>query len=239
MNIGFLHQLIVYKGLWRISRVLFTKILILSVACIGLLPFASATAETKVAVVNISVLLENSPRSRLFSDQIKNKYLPIEQQLAQEKDALKAIEAALDNEAHTLSEEERLNRSRDFRNRSRKYNRDYEDFRDGLSNERQQALNTVRQEVMEAIDKVREQEKIDIVFNEYVSANKDVDLTPRVLAYLATLYQHQANTVTPPETTEGNHSEQTTPINPVQENSSDKPKNTSDASEKPTEESVQ
>ncbi|HHC73817.1 MAG TPA: OmpH family outer membrane protein [Thiothrix sp.] len=149
----------------------------------------TATTQRRVAVVNIAVLMENSPRSQAIADKIKSEYFPQEQLLNKEREALRLFEEQLDAESTGLSTEERLKRSRDFRSRKRKYTRDYEDFRDRLSSARQRALALVRQDVLEAVDYVRTQAGVDIVLEDYVLASEEVDLTPKVLQYLQTLYQ--------------------------------------------------
>jgi len=155
---------------------------------------ASQTAQRQVAVVNIAVLMENSPRSQAIADRIKSEYFPQEQLLNKEREALRMLEEQLDAESTRLSDEERLKRSRDFRSRKRKYTRDYEDFRDRLSNARQKALELVRQDVLEAVDHVRIEAGITIVLEDYVLASEEADLTPKVLSYLQTLYQQAAET---------------------------------------------
>jgi Skp family chaperone for outer membrane proteins len=162
----------------------------------------SQTVQRQVAVVNIAVLMENSPRSQAIADRIKSEYFPQEQLLNKEREALRMLEEQLDAESTRLSDEERLKRSRDFRSRKRKYTRDYEDFRDRLSNARQKALELVRQDVLEAVDHVRTEAGIAIVLEDYVLASEDADLTPKVLSYLQALYQQTADTTVPNESTE-------------------------------------
>lgn len=162
----------------------------------------SQTVQRQVAVVNIAVLMENSPRSQAIADRIKSEYFPQEQLLNKEREALRMLEEQLDAESTRLGDEERLKRSRDFRSRKRKYTRDYEDFRDRLSNARQKALELVRQDVLEAVDHVRTEAGIAIVLEDYVLASEDADLTPKVLSYLQALYQQTADTTVPNESTE-------------------------------------
>lgn len=157
----------------------------------------TAAIQRQVAVVNIAVLMENSPRSQAIADRIKGEYFPQEQLLNKEREALRLLEEQLDAESTGLSAEERLKRSRDFRSRKRKYTRDYEDFRDRLSSARQKALALVRQDVLEAVDHVRTKAGIDIVLEDYVLASEEVDLTPKVLQYLQTLYQQTTESAVP------------------------------------------
>ncbi len=144
---------------------------------------------TKVAVVNVAKLLELSPRAKNLSKEIREKYLPKEQALAKERKLLEQLEKQLDQEDAQLSNEERLKKSRDYRERRRQYTRAYEALRDQVSSTKQEALEIVKQEVFAAIDTVRLEKNIDIVIENYISADKKVDITPAVLQYLEKNYQ--------------------------------------------------
>jgi outer membrane protein len=148
---------------------------------------------TNVAVVNLNVLMDESPLAKQLSQQIQNDYSPREEELNHALSELRKLEEALNDNTAAFSEEERIQRSREFRDRKRKYTRDYEDFRDSLSNARQKAIELVRQEVMVAVDQVRKKEGIAVVFDNYLFASEDVDLTPKVLNYLQTLYANTPN----------------------------------------------
>ena len=150
-----------------------------------------ASTATRLAVVKVAVLLDESPRAKALAKTLKNQYLQQEQILKKEHDALKQLEASLDRNSEKLSSSERIKKSRDFRQRKRKYTRDYEMFRDQLNTERQDALVMVRQEVLDAITTVRERQKIDIVIENYISASDAVDITPDVIQYLNENYQKE------------------------------------------------
>ena len=71
-----------------------------------------------------------------------------------------------------------------MRARKRSRSRSLQDFREELRFARDAALDDVQKEVFRAIDEVRKQQNVDIVLQDYVSADKRVDLTPLVLDYL-------------------------------------------------------
>jgi Skp family chaperone for outer membrane proteins len=158
---------------------------------------APRAAATRLAVVEVSVLLAESPRAKALAKEIKNKYLQQEQLLKKEHEVLKRLESSLDRDSDRLSNVERIKQSRDFRKRKRQYTRDYETFRDQLNTARQEALITVRQEVLDAIDSVREKQQIDIVIENYISASDTVDITPDVIDYLNENYQKEQRVVLP------------------------------------------
>ena len=158
---------------------------------------ALPTVATRIAVVKVAVLLGESPRAKALAKSIKDQYLQQEQVLKQEHEVLKQLEASLDRNSDQLSNSDLIKKSRDFRQRKRKYTRDYEVFRDQLNTERQDALVTVREEVLDAISAVREAQKIDIVIENYISASNQVDITRDVIQYLNDNYQKEQTTAAP------------------------------------------
>ncbi len=153
----------------------------------------SFKVATRLAVVKVSVLLDQSPRAKALAKSIKKRYLEREQILKREHEDLKKLEAQLDRRADKLSNADRIKNSREFRTRKRQYTRDYELFRDQLNSERQEALIRVRQEVLDAITAVRKQYDIDIVIENYISADTTVDITADVIQYLEKHYQQEQN----------------------------------------------
>lgn len=149
---------------------------------------------TRLAVVQVAVLLDESPRAKVLAKRINAQYLQQEKILKKEHETLKQLEASLDRNSSQLSDSERIKKSRDFRQRKRKYTRDYETFRDQLNTERQDALAMVRQEVLDAISAVREAHNIDIVIENYISASNNVDITQDVIQYLNDNYQKEQAT---------------------------------------------
>ena len=154
---------------------------------------------TKVAIVNIIKLMEESPRAKNLYKDIKKRFVPQEQKLTKERILLDELEKKLVQEGVELSDAERLKQSRDFRERKRQYKRAFEEYRDQLTSAKQDAVEMVRQEILDAINTVRENNHIDIVFENYVSASKDVDITQAVIQYLETNYKKsQQNSINLP-----------------------------------------
>lgn len=150
--------------------------------------------STKLAVVNVSVLMKESPRAKSLGEEIKNKYLPQEEALTKEGEHLKELEERLDKDTDKQENNiDRIKNSRAYRERKRDYTRNYESFRDQLSTARQDALIAVRQEVREAIDTVREEHEIDVVIENYISASDSVDITQAVIRHLEESYKKEQN----------------------------------------------
>lgn len=144
-----------------------------------------AAEPVSVGVVNVTFLMENAPQSEKASTQLKNKFLPQEKKLANELDAINKLEKELED-IKSKSSDINLQRQkeREIRSRKRIRSRSLQDFREELRFARDEALDNVQKEVFRAIDEVRIAQKIDIVFQDYISASQRVDITPLVLEYL-------------------------------------------------------
>lgn len=151
--------------------------------------FAEDKVEEKavsVAVVNVTFLMENAPQSELASNKLKEKFLPQEKKLAEELEVINNLEAELVKIVAKKKINSKLKRlkERDIRSRKRSRSRSLQDFREELRFARDGALDDVQKEVFSAIDEVRKQQDIDIILQDYISANERVDITPFVLEFL-------------------------------------------------------
>ena len=146
---------------------------------------AYANEPVSVAVVNVTFLMENAPQSEAASNQLKEKFLPQEKKLAQQLDEINKLEAELKQLIASQADAEiKRQKERELRARKRARTRTLQDFREELRFARDAALDDVQKEVFGAIDEVRKQQQVDIVLQDYVSADKRVDITPLVLDYL-------------------------------------------------------
>lgn len=152
-------------------------------------------SRTVVAVVNVSLLLNRAPQSAAATENLKQKYAPIEGDLSKEQQAIQELQDQLAQ----LPEDQRLQKDRDFRSRQRNYERAVEDFRAELRLARDEQLGQVQKQVIDAINVVRIQNKIDIVLkeNDYIAASSQVDITNQVLDYLQQQFNSSTNNTNP------------------------------------------
>lgn len=145
-----------------------------------------ANEAVSVGVVNVTFLMENAPQATIASAKLKEKFLPQEKKLAKDLEEINKLAKDLEllGTSTTISVDEKRQKERELRSRKRARSRLLQDFREELRFARNEALDDVQKEVFRAIDEVREREDIDIVLQDYVSANKRVDITPLVLGYL-------------------------------------------------------
>jgi outer membrane protein len=166
----------------------------------------SVVSETviapKIATVNIAQLMEKSPQTKSASEKLKADYAKREQELENEKRDLQAAKDELTQKVtnHQISETELVQLQRDLRSRERLYIRTQEDFNNELNAARDLAVEKVQNQVFQAIEAVRAEQDIDIVFKEsdYITASKRIDLTDKVLIFLEKQSSFRSNATTSP-----------------------------------------
>jgi len=149
--------------------------------------FSAAYAEdvVSVGVVNVTFLMENAPQAEVASSNLKDKFLPQEQKLAEDLEQINRLEIELKKlVASKENDDIKRQKERELRSRKRARSRSLQDFREELRFARDAALDVVQKEVFSAIDEVRRQKKIDIILQDYISASQRVDITPVVLGFL-------------------------------------------------------
>lgn len=151
------------------------------------------TRPVRIAIVNVSHLLENSPQSKAANEKLKADFVPREASLDAEQKAIKEMDDNLNArvDSGSLSDEEKLQQERELRDRQRKYSRAMEDFREEVRSARDRAIDTLQTQIVEAIGEVREQDQIDLVLREsdYIVASDRIDITGRVMQHLEQKFQ--------------------------------------------------
>ncbi len=143
-----------------------------------------------IGVVNISKIMEQAPQAERSSINLKAKFLPIEEDLAEQATKIKKL---LEKKAEisSSSSDEKLQMERKLRTLKRAHSRALEDFREEFRFARDRALDKVQNEVYDAIHVVREQLGLALIVQEYVSADPNIDITHNVLEYLRKKMQEQ------------------------------------------------
>lgn len=172
---------------WRNKRRKETLFLFVAGMLLFASPLFSLEKESvSVGVVNVTFLMENAPQSDLASNKLKEKFFPQEKKLAEELEKINDLENGLEklNANKQISADLKRQKQRKLRSLKRARTRSLQDFREELRFSRDAALDDVQREVFSAINDVRKQQNIDIIIQDYISANKRVDITPLVLEYL-------------------------------------------------------
>lgn len=150
----------------------------------------------RLAVVNLGKLLNEAPQALAETKRLESLFSSRESELSQEKLQLDNAQEALQLQADTLSEADRVQHERELRSRQRDYVRKLEDYREAVSIARNDSLQKVQDEIDQAVEAVRARDNIDLVFREshYMAASERINMTDQVLAYLQQQFdQEQAH----------------------------------------------
>lgn len=150
---------------------------------------AENSFSTRIATVDVRLLLKDSPQSNVATEQLKKRFQYREKELENEKALIQQLESELRQKISDLSKDEIRQHKRKIRDKKRSQNRAVEDYREDLRLARNAALEDVEKIVFEAIDSVREKEGIDVVIQDYVSASKRIAITDKVLVHLQMLLE--------------------------------------------------
>lgn len=180
---------------------------VLRLTLIGLLlilKIQSAWAEEpsspyRIAVVNVVKVLEQAPQAAAEGKRLESLFAAREAALAQEQLELQRAREALQATGDSLPEAERIQRERELRTLERDYSRKQEDLREEIRFAKDAALEKVQEQVEQAVEAVRAEGQIDIVFREsnYIVASARVNLTDKVLAYLQQQFDNQQQPTAP------------------------------------------
>ena len=152
-----------------------------------------ASPSYRLAVVNVVKVLEQAPQAAAEGKRLESLFAAREAALAQEQLELQRAREALQSTGETLPEAARIQRERELRTLERDYSRKQEDLREEIRFAKDAALEKVQEQVEQAVEAVRAEGQIDIVFREsnYIVASARVNLTDKVLAYLQQQFDSQ------------------------------------------------
>ncbi len=191
LALGHLSKYIRYDWLVFVSGTLLTGLLLWSM--VSTAQAEEGDPQYRFAVVRMSTILNKSPQAEAASEALRERYVAREEALAKEQSAVQQAEEDFLSKQRALSADEAVKLESQLRKRQRDLKRSREDFREEVRLAKDKALSDLKKNVSFAIEAIRRQEKIDIIFREsdYLVASPRVDITEKVLAYLQGQFQTQ------------------------------------------------
>lgn len=165
------------------------KILTVFVLLAGVLPVAAVAQSPKIGYVDVPYLIDNSPQAKEASGQLEEEFGAAQQQLQQEQQEYQRLQEKMQKDGLVMSDSERQEIEQRMRELKREIQRNEEAFREELNIQRNSAFKGVRAAVMQAVEKLAEQEGYDLVVGQgALYASDAVDLTQRVLERMKERY---------------------------------------------------
>ncbi len=159
----------------------------------ALTPTAGFAQDQRIAFVNVSYLVDNSPQAEAASAQLKEKFGPQQQDLQQKQQEFRELQQKLQKDGLVMSESERSQSEERLQQLGREIQRSQKSFRDTLNNERNTALQQVREVVMRAVQDIAREEGYDLVVGQgAIYASESVNITEQVLERMKARFESQS-----------------------------------------------
>jgi outer membrane protein len=161
-----------------------TATLALLVIAASAAPFGTALAETKVGVVNITRLLQESPQAQAASQALESEFAGRRRELENQQKDLKAKEDRLQKDGAVMAANERASAEKALRDGQRELARKQNEFMEDLNVRRNEALGQLQRAVLQEVQTYAKTAGFDVVVADPLYASPSVDITNQVLAAL-------------------------------------------------------
>ena len=156
----------------------------LALACL-LYSIAAPAQGLRIAVVNISRLLETAPQAQTARTRLEEEFAPRDKALAEAQRTLRRLEDRLEKEGDTLGEGERRNLEREVVAQKRELRRAGDEFREDFNIRRNEELSRLQRQTYDTIVDFVKQEGYDLILETgVIYASQQVDITEQVLKRL-------------------------------------------------------
>ncbi|GIX22603.1 MAG: membrane protein [Gammaproteobacteria bacterium] len=151
-----------------------------------LLPLASVhAADVKIAYVNIKQVFENAPQTREAEKTIQEEFTKRQEKIKKLQQEILALRERLGKEGLTMSDKKRAELESELLRKDREFRWEQQIYDEDLKIRRNQVLNQVQNDLIEAIYSLAKDEGYDLILTDgVVYASKAVNITDRVLEVL-------------------------------------------------------
>ena len=156
-----------------------TSILLLAVCS------QAVAADFRIGVVDTERILRESAPALKAEKRIEKEFAARDLEIKKISQQIKDTQVFLDKEGMTLPDAERRNKERELDNLNVNLQRLQREFREDLNLRKNEELVVVLGQANKAIQQIAESEKYDLVLQEAVYRNPKIDITEKVLKYLA------------------------------------------------------
>jgi outer membrane protein len=152
----------------------------------GLMVSQQASAEIKIGYVNFQKLLEDAPQTKTAMAALENEFAPRRRELLTMQNDLKARDEKLQKEGAVMAEPDRAKAEKTLRDQQREFSRKAGEFQDDASTRRNEEIGKVQRYLVGEIQAYSGTQGFDLVVAEAIFSKPALDITPQVLAVLAT-----------------------------------------------------
>lgn len=142
-------------------------------------------AELKIAYVNYERLMQQSPQAQAIQQALRNEFLPRQQELVKQQQALKARADAFQRDSATMSDDQRDREQKELRDTDRDLQAKQSEFQDDLNSRKNEELSRLQRSLIEQVQVYAKAQGYDLVLaGDVIYATQSLDITPAILARL-------------------------------------------------------
>jgi outer membrane protein len=158
--------------------------IILAITVMSALATAQA-ADFKVGVVDTERVLRESAPALHAEEKISKEFLTRDTEIKSLSKQSKALQTQLEQEGGKLGDADRRNKERELTSINANLQRTQREFREDLNLRKNEELATVLERANKAIQQIAGTEKYDLILQEAVYRNPKIDITDKVIKFLA------------------------------------------------------
>jgi outer membrane protein len=160
-----------------------------TIFCAGLVLFAcvtqAAAGDFRIGVVDTERILRESDQAVRAEKKIEKEFATRDQEIKKLIKQSKDQQTSLEKDGSTMSDSVRRNKERELANLNLNLQTMQREFREDLNLRKNEELAVVLAHADKAIREIAESEGYDVILQEAVYRNPKVDITDKVLKYLA------------------------------------------------------
>lgn len=140
--------------------------------------------ELKVGYVDTQRLFRDAPIAVKAQKRLDAEFSKRNQDLQKQAKTIQSLQEALEKEAVTLAEKDRLAKERELGEQTRDFQRKQREFREDLSVRQNEEMAALLERAKRAVRQIAEAEKYDLVVQDAVYFSQRLDITDKVVKAL-------------------------------------------------------
>ena len=168
-----------------VSRVVVAGGLVAVLAGLVAPPAQAQSAGLRVAYVNYSLLIQESPQAQSAVASLRTEFEPKQRSLQAEATELKAREDTLKKDEATMTQDQRDQAELDLRERYQALQQKQNEIQDDVNTRRNELMSELQRTLVQVVQNYAKQQRYDLVLADgVIYANPGLDITPAILAAL-------------------------------------------------------
>ena len=145
----------------------------------------SQAGDFRVGVVNTERILRESAPAMKAEKKIEEEFSGRDQEIKKLLKQARELQSFMDKDGRTLPDADHRNKERELNAMNVNLQRMQREFREDLNLRKNEELATVLEQANKAIQAIAETEKYDLILQEAVYRNPQIDITDKVIRFLA------------------------------------------------------